>query len=311
MIYSGKGQHSLNKKYERFSEVYVKTNKYRKRTRLSHSRKQDGDDFVLPLRRAPREKKRGVVRRVISSRLFRPVRTALANFGERRRAVRKARESAVLGYIPLKIFLGLCLVTLGAYPYVWIWGNVYAFNKMGERRIGEGSFKRLAVLGFAVQMLLPACAALYAAWHFTGIGLAHEITFAVAFAFVLLYSSVIFPMRCFSYFCVRWALRSAVIKWDREGVMVGRTMPSWIGLFLFGSAYIQYHINRLMGLGMPGFADASEIESDTTLGELIGRYVITVKTDRVAVPWTKDDFEPEGYEDEDEEYEDEDNYLNG
>jgi hypothetical protein len=123
-----------------------------------------------------------------------------------------------------------------------------------------------------------------------------EIAYGVVFALVSLYLSVIFPMRCFNYFRFRWALRSAVIKWDNEGVMVGRAMPSWVGLFLFGSAYIQYHINRLMGLGMPGFADASEIESDATLGELIGGYVITAKTDRVAAPWTKDDFEPEGYD---------------
>jgi hypothetical protein len=61
-----------------------------------------------------------------------------------------------------------------------------------------------------------------------------------------------------------------------------------------------------MGLGMPGFADTSEIESDSTLGELIGNFVVPVKTDRVAVSWTKDDFEPKEYEDE---YEDDD--LNG
>lgn len=227
-----------------------------------------------------------------------------AYFGGKLRAVREVRESAVLGYIPLKIFLGLCLITLGAYPYVWIWGNAYAFNKMGERRIGEESFKRLAVLGFAVQMLLPVSAACYAAWYATGLPMMFEIAHAVAFALVLLYLSVIFPMRCFNYFCFRWALRSAVIKWDSDGVMVGRAMPSWIGLFLFGSVYIQRHINRLMGLGMPGFADASEIESDATLGERIGRYITKTKTDRVAVPWTKDDFEPEESEDE-YEYDDE------
>jgi hypothetical protein len=181
---------------------------------------------------------------------------------------------------------------------VWIWGNAYAFNKIGERRVYEASFKRLAVLGFAVQMLLPVSAALYAVWRFTGLDMALDTAYGVTFALVLLYSSVVFPMRCFNYFCFRWALRSAVIKWDREGVMAGRAMPSWFGLLLFGSAYIQHHINRLMGLGMPGFADVSEIESDATLGEWIGGYVVTVKTDRVAVPWTKDDFEPEEYEDE-------------
>ena len=299
MIFSAKGQHSLNKKYERFSEVYIKTNKLRKRRWLSPLPKTGADagELVLPSRRAPRGEKHGIARRMFSSRPFRYIRAAREYFGGKRRAVREAHESAVLGYIPLKIFLGLCLVTLGAYPYVWIWGNAYAFNKMGERRVGEESFKRLAVLGFVVQMLLPISAVLYAVWHFTGLHIALETAYAVAFALVTLYLLVVFPMRCFNYFCVRWALRSAVIKWDLEGVMVGRAMPSWIGLFLFGSAYIQCHINRLMRLGMPGFADESEIESDATIGELIGSYVVTGKTDRVSVPWTKDDFEPEEYED--------------
>jgi hypothetical protein len=299
MIFSGKGQHSLNKKYERFSEVYIRTNKYRKRKRLPPLQKPEAesDEYALPSRRARRGKKRGIIWRIISAWPFRWIRTVFAYFGDKRRAVREAHESAVLGYIPLKIFLGLCVITLGAYPYVWIWSNAYAFNKMGERRVDEASFKRLAVLGFVVQILLPVSAPLYATWYFTGIDVALEIAYAVTFAFVMLYSLVIFPMRCFNYFCFRWALRSAVIKWDLEGVMVGRAMPSWIGLFLFGSAYIQCHINRLMRLGMPGFADESEIESDATIGELIGGYVVTGKTDRVAVPWTKDDFEPEEYED--------------
>ncbi|MDR0652327.1 MAG: hypothetical protein LBG12_03365 [Synergistaceae bacterium] len=252
----------------------------------------------MPSRRAPRRKKRGILWRIFSSGPFSRIRAVFTYFRDKRRRAREAHESAVLGYIPLKIFLGLCVVTLGTYPYAWIWNNAYAFNKMGERRVDETSFKRLAVLGFVVQMLLPVSGALYAAWYFTGLDMALEIAYAVVFALVLLYLSVIFPMRCFNYFCFRWALRSAVIKWDSEGVMVGRTMSSWIALFLFGSAYIQHHINRLMGLGMPGFADASEIESDDTLGEWIGRYIVTGQADRVAVPWTKDDFEPEEYEDE-------------
>ena len=302
MIFSGKGQHSLNKKYERLSEIYVKTNKYKKRTRLPPSQKPEGKgtESVLPSRRAQREKRRGMAwrKRIVSLWPFRWVRAVFAYFSDKRRAVREAHESAVLGYIPLKIFLGLCVITLGTYPYIWIWDNAYAFNKMGERRVGEASFKWLAVLGFAVQMLLPVSATLYAAWCLTGLDMALKAAYAVMFALALLYSSVVFPMRCFNYFCFRWALRSAVIKWDLDGVMVGRTMPSWIGLFLFGSAYMQYHINRLMGLGMPGFADASEIESDATLRERIGDYVITGHTDRVAVPWTKDDFKPEEFEDE-------------
>jgi hypothetical protein len=302
-----KGQHSLNKKYERFSEVYIKTNKYRKKTRLPRSRKSGpdsaSDEFALPSRRADRFTRRKLGRRLGSLWPFKYIGMIFAFFDGRMRAMREAHESAVLGYVPIKLFIGLCLITMGLYPYIWIWNNAYAFNKLGDRRVTEASFKRLAALGFAAQSLLPISAAFYAAGRFFDARIAIEISYAVTFALVAIYLLAVFPMRCFNYFCVRWALRSAVIKWDIDGVMVGRAMPSWFKLFLFGSVYIQRHINRLMGLGMPGFADVSEIESDATLGELIESYVLTEKTDRIAAHWTKDNFEPEY--DEDPDYEDE------
>jgi hypothetical protein len=186
-----------------------------------------------------------------------------------------------------------------------MWGNTYAFNTIGGRRINEGSVKNLAVLGFLVQLLLPLSIGSLFAWWFTDLEIAYKMASYAAFVFVSLYFLVIFPMRCFNYFCVRWALRAAVIDWDSEGVMVGRTVTSWLKLFLFGSVYIQYHINRLMGLGMPGFADASEIEPDATLGEIIDGYVVLGKSDRASASWTKDDFEPqseEEYEYSEEEY---------
>jgi hypothetical protein len=186
-----------------------------------------------------------------------------------------------------------------------MWGNTYAFNTVGGRRINEGSVKRLAVLGFMVQLLLPISVASYVAWRFTGYEIAIEARRAAVFAFLSLYFLVVFPMRCFNYFCIRWAIRGAVIDWDREGVMVGRTMTSWLKLFLLGSVYIQYHINRLMGLGMPGFADASEIEPDISLTEIIDDYVVLGRADRSSASWTKDEYKPE-YDDElDEDEEDE------
>ena len=91
--------------------------------------------------------------------------------------------------------------------------------------------------------------------------------------------------------------------------MINRSITSWFKLFLLGSIYIQHHINRLMGLGMPGFADVSEIEHDASLMDIIDDYIAIGKPDRVVASWTKDDFEPENddefedyYEDHDEEY---------
>ena len=231
----------------------------------------------------------------------------------------ETRASALLGYIPSKLFLGLCVITCGLYPYIWMWSNAYAFHMIGSHRINEESVRRLmrghrineesvrrlAVLGFIVQLLLPVSAGAWIVWKATGFAIASEVFRTAAFVFLSLYFAVIFPMRCFNYFCVRWTLRGAVVEWDREGVMVSRSMTSWLKLFLLGSLYIQYHINRLMGLGMPGFADHSEIEYDTSLMEIINGYIaVGGKPDRVVASWTKDDFEPE-YDDEfedDEEY---------
>jgi hypothetical protein len=179
-----------------------------------------------------------------------------------------------------------------------MWGNAYAFNKVGGRRINEASIKGLAIMGFLVQLLLPASAAFYSFHRFTGSSDARGLSIQTACAFAVLYALLILPMRCFNYFSLRWALRSAVIEWDKEGVMVGRAMTSWFKLFLLGSAYIQHHINRLMGLGMPGFADVSEIEMDISLADIIDNYVTSVRPDRNVASWTKDDWEPEYDEDE-------------
>jgi hypothetical protein len=303
MALFNRGQHSFNKKYERFSDVYKQSTKYRKRTRTHRTGRLGDDGFFLPSRRERFGKKRAGFRgRIWSVFPLKYIALIFAKFRGRMRVIRETRSSALLGYIPTKLFLGLCVITCGLYPYIWMWGNVYAFNTVGGRRINESSVKRLAILGFMVQLLLPIAIAARAAWRITGIEFVLEASQIAAFVFLSLYVLVIFPMRCFNYFCVRWALRSAVIEWDSEGVMIGRSVTSWLKLFLLGSAYIQYHINRLMGLGMPGFADASEIEPDASLSEIIDGYVIMGKSDRAAASWTKDDFKY-GDEDEPEEYE--------
>jgi hypothetical protein len=300
------GHHSFNKKYERFSDVYKLSAKYRRRTRSRRPNKRESDSsdevFVPSRREKFGGKKVTLWKRIWSIFPLKYIARLFGKFSERMRAIRETRASARLGYIPTKLFLGLCLVTCGLYPYMWMWGNTYAFNTVGGRRINEGSIKRLAVLGFVVQLLLPISAASHIAWRLTGHEVAFEARRIAILVFLSLYFLVVFPMRCFNYFSIRWAVRGAVIDWDNEGVMVGRTITSWIKLFLLGSVYIQYHINRLMGLGMPGFADASEIEPDVSLTEIIDGYVVLGRSDRSSASWTKDDFEPE-YDDEPDEYE--------
>ncbi|MDR1651925.1 MAG: hypothetical protein LBR87_09060, partial [Synergistaceae bacterium] len=240
-------------------------------------------------------------RRIIGIPLAKPLVLAYSKFRERMRRMKESRASALLGYVPLKLFVGLSLLTMGLYPYTWLWGNAYAFNKVGAGRADERCVKILSVIGFSVQMLVPLSAASYLAWRIFAIPLAHKMAAGTAVTMALLYAVLLLPVRTFAYFNLRWAIRGAVIEWDREGVMVGRTMTSWLKLFLFGSMYIQYHINRLMGLGMPGFADVSEIEMDISLSEMIDKFVVIGKSDRSAASWTKDDWTPEYDEDEEDE----------
>ena len=306
MALFGEGQHSINKKYERFSDVHRIYTKYRRRTRSYRTNVPDADsasgDFILPARRARYVKKRvSAAARLWSAFPLKYLAFAHAKLRARRRTIKESRAAALLGYIPTGLFVGLCAITLGLYPYMWMWENVYAFNKVGGRRINGNSIKRLAVTGFLLQLSILAAAASYAACGITGMDGARELAAIAALSCAVLYFLLVFPMKCFNYFVIRWAIRDAVIEWDREGVMVGRTMTSWLKLFLFGSAYIQYHINRLMGLGMAGFADVSEIEPDASIGELIDEYVTVGKTDRASASWTKDEWISE-YGDE-EEYE--------
>ncbi|MDR1471653.1 MAG: DUF4234 domain-containing protein [Synergistaceae bacterium] len=212
-------------------------------------------------------------------------------FREQMRRGRESREASVLGYIPTRLYAGMSLVTFGLYPYVWMWYNAEAFAKIGEGRIDKRAVRRCAASGFLAQLLIPAAAVYAAWWWFTGRAGVRDVLTALLAAYAVLQVLVVLPLSCSLRFCLRWALRGAVISWDRDGVMIERTAASWLKLFLFGSVYIQYHINRLIGLGMPGFADADEIEPDRSIGEIIDDYIIIGRTDYAAEPWTKDDYD--------------------
>ena len=181
--------------------------------------------------------------------------------------------NAALGYIPVTLFLGFAILTLGLYPYIWLWSNLHAFEKIGVSAGDDRNIRRFAVYGFCVQMLLPLALLLYGAGAFLASGLVLELSFRCSLAYLALYVLVILPLRCGCYFDMRWKIRSRVADWDSAKIMMDRTLPSWFKLFLWGSLYVQHHINRLMGLGMPGFADPSEITDDFAVVQWVKDYV--------------------------------------
>lgn len=198
---------------------------------------------------------------------------SLYSLRKRMRAMQAANRAALLGYIPTGLFLGVSVMTLGLYPYVWMRSNIHAFVKTDVSGLDERKLNRFAVTGFCVQLLLVASAAacLRAVW-IDGL-LDYEFAYRLFMFYLLLYLLIIFPQRCSVYFDLRWSLRRRVTAWDQDGIMLSRTASSWLKLFIFGSLYVQYHINRLMGLGMPGFADSDEIVEDEPILKRMKKYV--------------------------------------
>jgi hypothetical protein len=188
-----------------------------------------------------------------------------------------SHSPVVIGYVPIEIFLALCAITFGIYPYAWLWNNSRAFVQLCGSRLRVNYLRRFAAAGFCAQLLLPAMVAAYVVWRFTGSERIFEIGLRCCVAYALFYALFVFPQRCYYFFALRWNMRSAVASWDRDGVMIDRTMMSWLKLFALGSVYIQLHSNRLIGLGMPGFADQDEILPDFSLGRWLREYLIAKK----------------------------------
>jgi hypothetical protein len=188
--------------------------------------------------------------------------------------VRPKKKTVVLGYVPVELFIALCLLTFGLYPYAWLWGNSGAFVSLCGDRLQEKRVKLYAAIGFCVQLILPVSFAIYGMGRFTGPPQLLDLAINSAFLYAAAYILLILPQRCYYFFDIRWNLRSAVEAWDKDGVMIDRTMTSWFKLFAFGSIYIQLHANRLIGLGMPGFAGQDDIMPDFSVRRWLQEYVI-------------------------------------
>ena len=189
------------------------------------------------------------------------------------RFLRSANQENLLGYIPILIFASLSVLTLGLYPYIWFAQNVRAFVSLSLEKIEERSLRRYAVMGFFVQLLLFSSIAMIIWERLTDSPLHFEYALRFAFFYAFLSLFVLLPIRSFLYLGLRWNLRRAVAAWDNSHIMLPRTMPSWWKLFLFGSLYLQHHINRVIGLGMPGFADAEELRESLPFLEWLGGYL--------------------------------------
>lgn len=191
----------------------------------------------------------------------------------RLRSVRSRNKEDVLGYIPIPIFVGLSVLTLGLYPYVWFAQNARAFVILSLEKIEERSLRHYTVTGFFVQLLLFSSLVLAILGGVADSALLTEYAMRFAFFYFSLNMLVLLPVRSFLYFGLRWNLRRAVAAWDHTRIMIPRTMPSWWKLFIFGSLYIQFHINRVIGLGMPGFADAEDLREPLPFLEWLGGYL--------------------------------------
>jgi hypothetical protein len=281
-----RGKHAYSPKYARFMKRYDGGAQKRRVKRSSSFIVDEKGEAIevspgvyLPSRREIRSRRKrewrllSALRFIVSFRLLRALVEWIYVVRERMRSVKKAQEAALLGYIPIGIFVCVSLISLGLYPYIWAWGNVYAFTKICGDRLREGSLRKFAATGFCVQLLVPIAAGAFIWGSVADLPWAYDFALKTSVFFVLAHIFVVGPIRCSCFFDLRWNLRSAVVSWDRNSMMIDRTMTSWAKLFFLGSTYIQYHINRLMGLGMPGFADPEEIAPDFSLLEWVKDYI--------------------------------------
>lgn len=158
--------------------------------------------------------------------------------------------ASALDWIPLSIFVPLSVMTFGLYPHLWMLRRIDALSSVGSRSIDRSTAAAYCVIGSIVQLMLAAAAAAWlvsVALPASGSGRVASLALST---YVAAYALLLFPIRSFVLFEIRRQIRRAAFMWDPTGIMVPRTMPSILMLTIFGSAYLQHHINRLISLGM-------------------------------------------------------------
>ncbi len=184
-----------------------------------------------------------------------------------------AALTRTIDYIPVGLYLLFSVCSGGLYPYLWLLNRTDGFEAAGVTGLDRSGIGRYCVLGICAQLLLLASGAACLWGWLAGMREWHASAFLMLAVYGAAFVLVILPMRCFYHFDIRWRLRRAASRWDENGLMIARTVPSFLLLFLFGTAYIQRHVNRLIGLGMPGFTGYDDVAGDASIGDAVREYV--------------------------------------
>ena len=170
-----------------------------------------------------------------------------------------------LDYFPINLHCLLEVFSLGIFPYLWFANRWKMFNEFSHDErisprlahlfIGSGIFAQLLLgMTFLLSWFVPSASIASFVSQFPGqLGawlawLLNPTTLFGVYGALLFF--VVLPLRTLVYFNISWNICVVASEWDPDDRMAPRTLCSWLGLFLAGSAYFQYHINRLIALGM-------------------------------------------------------------
>ena len=120
------------------------------------------------------------------------------------------KRPAVLGYIPVELFIALSFLTFGLYPFSWLRSNSSALASLCWNRLQDKRLRLYALTGFCLQLLLPVSLGLFAGWHFTGDPRLWDFALRASLLYVLSGVLIIIPQRCCYLFNLRWNIRRAV-----------------------------------------------------------------------------------------------------
>ena len=181
---------------------------------------------------------------------------------------------ALPGHFSIPLYLCFCILTCGLYPYIYLRRNAQALANFSDR-VSARRIKVYTAIGLAVQAVAIVGLLLFLYGLAFSDGAPAKTTSSPAVAYLFLLILIVLPLRCFHQFNIAAAIRHEVILWDPSQIMIGRTANSWTFLFLLGSVYIQHHINRLAGLGMPTLRD-DDSAAEPAEAEVLGRGVAVV-----------------------------------
>ena len=177
----------------------------------------------------------------------------------------KGNDARKLDYFPISIHCLLQIFTVGIFPYLWFADRWKTFNQFSyDEKINARTTHFYIIFG-AIAQLIAAVAIIFSLFipEATLLSLSEKLptglgawivgffapkTLWMLYGFILCVA--VLPLRTLIYFSVRWNIRMMANEWDPEERMAPRTVGSWLGLFVGGTAYLQHHINRLIALGM-------------------------------------------------------------